>query len=139
MDGEILYGYSITKNQNYNVTFRSMNAETSDLAPKDENGQNINFVFDDLEKSKIFIKKVMDIAYGQIKSNNNIKGDIIIENFESEKENDYDTKIFDKLPFHKDCIVVTIKKTSKRGFPCLFRGIIQPITFNTAELYGEVI
>lgn len=136
MDGEVLYGYKITKNQKYNITFRSMNVETRDLAPKDENGQNINFVFDDLENSKKFIKKVINIAYNQIKNNNNIKGDIIIENFESDKENDYDTKIIDKLFFHKDCIVVTIKKTSKRGLPYLFRGIIQPITFNTAELWG---
>lgn len=136
MNTETLYGYNIDMKRKdaYNVKFRSMNKECSDLVPRDENNNSINFVFEDLDKAKSFLKRIMNIAYGNIKGNSNIKGKIIIENFASGKENDYDTQTLDENDKMID-IFVRIKKTTNRGaIPCLFKGVITPIHYYKPDL-----
>lgn len=135
MNTETLYGYNIDMKRidAYNVNFRSMNKECSDLVPRDENNNSINFVFEDLDKAKSFLKRMMNIAYGNIKSNSNIKGKIIIENFASGKENDYDTQTLDENDNMID-VFVWIRKTNESGIPSLFKGVITPIHYYKPDL-----
>lgn len=132
---DTLYGYNIDMKRidAYNVNFRSMNKDCSDLVPRDENNNSINFVFEDLDKAKSFLKRMMNIAYGNIKGNSSIKGKIIIENFASGKENDYDTQTFDENNKMID-IFVWIRKTNESDIPCLFKGVITPIHYYKPDL-----
>lgn len=132
---DTLYGYNIDMKRIdvYNVTFRSMNKDCSGLVPRDEDNNSVNFVFEDLDKAKAFLKRVMNIAYWHIKGNSKIKGKIILENFASGKENDYDTQTLDENDKMID-IFVLIRLTNKGNAPCLFKGVITPIHYYKPEL-----
>lgn len=136
MNTATLYGYNIDMKRidAYNVNFRSMNKDCSDLIPRDENNNSINFVFEDLDKAKSFLKRIMNIAYGSIKGNSKIKGNIVIENFASRKENDYDTEALNENGKMIDIFVRIRKTTNTSGIPCLFKGVITPIHYYKPDL-----